>query len=153
MKTSRFTYSQIMAILYNQGMQTILNQSPKSHPTLLVAGILYLLMLILSSFKSLESTFIWALDDKGLHFLFYFLFTGMVYFGYSGVHWFKRFAVVLIIVSFLAAFDEGLQYLTNRDPSLDDWLADLAGVYISLFLLIGAQLVLKIGQALHSRQK
>ncbi len=77
----------------------------------------------------------------------------MVYFGYSGVHWFKRFAVVLIIVSFLAAFDEVLQYLTNRDPSLDDWLADLAGVYISLFLLIGAQLVLKIRQALHSRQK
>ena len=140
-------------MFYNWGVRAEPIENRKSSPFLLGAGCFYMLMLVLSSFKSLEGTFIWAFDDKFLHFLFYFLLTGLVFFGLSGVHWFRRLTMALIVGSLLGAFDEVLQCFTNRDSNLDDWLVDLAGVYIALFLLVGAHFAAIIVRAFYSGLK
>jgi VanZ family protein len=92
-------------------------------------------MVFLSSFKFLERSFIWTFNDKLLHFLAYACLSGLIFIGWRNKPFLPRLMTTLAILSVLAAIDEILQNLTGRDPSFDDWLADMAGAILSLIVL------------------
>ena len=107
----------------------------RRNPWLICAWSFYWLMVILGSFKFLERSFIWTFNDKLLHFLAYACLSGLIFIGWRNKPFLPRLMITLGILSVLAAIDEILQNFTGRDPSFDDWLADMAGAILSLIVL------------------
>ena len=89
-------------------------------------------MIILSSFKFLERSFIWTFNDKLLHFVAYAILAGLIFLGWRNKTFLPRLVHTLLILGVLGALDEFLQNFTGRDPSFDDWLADMAGAILML---------------------
>jgi VanZ family protein len=113
----------------------------RKNPWLLLAWTFYGLMIVLASFKSLERSFIWTFNDKLLHFLAYAVLSAMIFWGWSNKPFLPRLITTLTILGVLGAFDELLQNFTNRDPSFDDWLADMAGAILSLAAIASLMIV------------
>lgn len=109
------------------------------NPYLLVATVFYVLMFVLGSIRVLEHYFIWTFNDKLLHFVAYLVLTTLVYQGLKsrpiGEFFMPRILWCWAIISGAAAVDEIAQYFVGRDPSFDDWLADIAATIFMILLL------------------
>ena len=98
-------------------------------------------MIILASFKFLERSFIWTFNDKLLHFVAYAILAGLIFLGWRNKTFLPRLVHTLLILGVLGALDEFLQNFTGRDPSFDDWLADMAGAILMLMGFIAFLIV------------
>lgn len=69
-------------------------------------------------------------SDKVLHFLGYFVLTGvfeLVLWSYGHPRW-RRFIIAIVVMILYAIADESSQQLVNRDTAFGDWLANVLGV-------------------------
>ena len=69
-------------------------------------------------------------SDKVLHFLGYFVLTGvfeLVLWSYGHPRW-RRFIIAIVVMILYAIADESSQQLVNRCAAFDDWLADGLGI-------------------------
>ena len=112
------------------------------NPWLMSAFVFYLAMVVFGSFKFLEKSFIWTFNDKFLHFCAYMVIAFLVYVGLN-LPVVMRAIYSLAVAGSLGFVDEFTQILTNRDPSFDDWLSDVAG---SIFIIAILALVHKAWQ-------
>jgi len=124
----------------------------RKNPWLLIAWAFYWAMVILGSFKFLERSFIWTFNDKLLHFVAYAVLAGLIFIGWANKPFLPRLMTTLGILALLAGVDEILQNLTGRDPSFDDWLADMAGAILTLISLTGLMVVRWFWRAYRSGQ-
>ena len=122
----------------------------RKNPWLLFAWAFYWAMVILASFKFLERSFIWTFNDKLLHFCAYAILAGLIFIGWANKSFLPRLMTTLGILALLAGIDEFLQSFTNRDPSFDDWLADMAGAILTLIALTGFMVVRWLWRAYRS---
>lgn len=99
---------------------------------LVSAWILYLLMVVLGSFKILERGFIWTFNDRLLHFVAYGFLSALIYMGLRNKTFLPRLMHTLFSLAVFGIADELLQNLTGRDPSFEDWLSDMAGAILVL---------------------
>ena len=69
-------------------------------------------------------------SDKVLHFLGYFVLTGvfeLVLWSYGHPRW-RRFIIAIVVMILYAIADESSQQLVNRDTAFGDWMANVLGV-------------------------
>jgi VanZ family protein len=99
-----------------------------------------------------------GLSDPTLHFFGYLVLSGVLLLSAAsyGLGRLKGAMAVICTTMIYAAFDEITQPLVNRQASIGDWLADVAGAaagvgVLEIILLVLAQMALrrKAGQAGH----
>jgi len=126
---------------YNLNVRDKFIEHCRKNPWLLSAWTFYWVMIILASFKFLERSFIWTFNDKLLHFVAYAFLGGLIFLGWRNKTFLPRLVHTLGIVGVLGALDELIQNFTGRDPSFDDWLADMAGAILMLMGCIGLMIL------------
>jgi VanZ family protein len=113
----------------------------QKNPWLLTAWAFYGSMVILASFKVLERSFIWTFNDKLLHFVAYGVLAALIFIGWRNKTFLPRLMHTLLSLVVLGALDEFVQSITARDPSFDDWLADMAGGILMLMGITGLMIL------------
>ena len=124
----------------------------RKNPWLLFAWAFYWSMVILGSFKFLERSVIWTFNDKLLHFCAYAIIAVLIFVGWANIPFLPRLMTTLGIVALLAGVDEFVQNFTGRDPSFDDWLADMAGTILALIGVTGFMVARWLWRAYRSGQ-
>jgi VanZ family protein len=106
----------------------------RRNPWLIAAWVFYCLMIVLGSFRFLERGFVMTFNDKLLHFFAYAVLASLIFWGLK-FPILQRLLATLSLVAVMGMVDEYLQNFTGRDPSFDDWLADMSGGILSLICI------------------
>ncbi len=104
-------------------------------------------LLSLSSLQAVPQSVWFAANDKVVHFVLYAVLGLTLGWGgrYSGKAWMRRW--VLVVGLAYGALDEVYQsFVPNRIPSLGDYVADVLGVLVGYFVLVGVWTVITRGR-------